>query len=153
VREVPFSIPVSGVIRIDGDEVTITVNRADTTVFLGPEVRAGGRISLESGKTMFDILLEAAREIVKRKGVNRFTASEVYHEALEKYPELKRNSFMSRIIASTPNHSSYKHYASKRDYFSRIAPGIYTLENKYLPKKTTLEVDSADLESSREEIS
>jgi hypothetical protein len=153
MREVHFGLPISGVIRIDGDEVTITVNRADTTVFLGPEVRPGGRISLESGKTMFGIILETAQEIVKRKGVNRFTASEVYHEALMTYPELKRNSFMSRIISSTPNHSSFKHYASKRDYFSRIAPGIYTLENKYLPKKTTLEVDSADLESSREEIS
>jgi len=139
MREVPFSIPVSGVIRIDGDEVTITVNRADTTVFLGPEVRLGGRISLESGKTMFDIILETAQEIVKRKEVNRFTASEVYHEALEKYPELKRGSFMSRIIACTPSHSSYKHYTSNRDYFSYIGPGLYELNERYkaeeAPKK------------------
>jgi hypothetical protein len=136
MREVPFSIPVSGVIRIDGDEVTITVNRADTTVFLGPEVRLGGRISLESGKTMFDIILETAQEIVKRKGINRFTASEVYHEALEKYPELKRGSFMSRIVASTSDHPSYKHYASNRDFFSRIGPGLYRLNDRYIADQT-----------------
>jgi hypothetical protein len=136
MREVHFGLPISGVIRIDGDEVTITVNRADTTVFLGPAVRLGGRISLESGKTMFDIILETAQQIVKRKGVNRFTASEVYHEALEKYPELKRNSFMSRIIGCTPNHSSFKHYTSNRDYFSYIGPGLYELNERYKAEKT-----------------
>ena len=131
MREVPFSIPVSGVIRVDGDEVTITVNRADTIVSLGPEVRLGGRISFESGKTMFDIILETAREVVKRKGVNRFAAPELYAEALGKYPGLKRNSFTSRVIASTPNHSSYKHYTSNRDYFSHIGPGLYELNDRY----------------------
>jgi len=136
MREVPFSIPVSGVIRIDGDEVTITVNRADTAVFLGPEVRLAGRISLESGKTMFDIILETAQEIVKRKGVNRFSAPELYHVALEKYPEIKRGSFMSRVIASTPDHPSYKHYVSNRDFLSRIGPGLYKLNDKYLLDKT-----------------
>jgi hypothetical protein len=124
MREVPFSIPVSGVIRVDGDEVTITVNRADTIVSLGPEVRLGG-------KTMFDIILETAREVVKRKGVNRFATPELYAEALEKYPGLKRNSFTSRVIACTPNHSSYKHYTSNRDYFSCIGPGLYELNDHY----------------------
>ncbi|MFB0557244.1 MAG: hypothetical protein ACETVW_05260, partial [Dehalococcoidia bacterium] len=104
MREVSFSIPVSGVVKIDGDLVTITVNRAETTVTLGPEVIPSRRISLEPGKTMFDIILEKAREVVERKEFNRFSASEVYHEALEQYPELKRNSFMSRFIASTPDH-------------------------------------------------
>jgi len=136
MREVSFSIPVSGVIRIDSEEVTITVNRADTTVFLGPEVRLAGRISLESGKTMYDIVLEATREIVKRKGFNRFSAPELYHVALEKYPEIKRGSFMSRVIASTPDHPSYKHYVSNRDFLSRIGPGLYKLNDKYLLDKT-----------------
>ena len=136
MREVPFSIPVSGVVRIDGEMVSITVNRTDTTILLGPEVRLGGRISLESGKTMFDIILEAAQEIVKWKGFNRFAAPELYHEALEKYPGLKKSSFMSRVIACTPNHSSYKHYTSNRDYFSRIGPGLYKLNDEYRLDKT-----------------
>ena len=136
MREISFSIPVSGVIRIDDDTVTITVNRADTIVSLGPEVRLGGRISLESGKTMFDIILETAREIVQRQGFNRFSAPDLYHEALMNYPDLKRNSFTSRIIACAPNHSSYKHYTSNRDYFSYIGPGLYELNDRYEAEKT-----------------
>ncbi len=137
MREVPFSIPVTGVVRIDGDVVTITVNRADTTVLLGPEVRLGGRISLEPGKTMFDIILGTAREVVRQKGFNRFSAPELYSVALEKYPQLKRNSFVSRVIACTPDHPSYKHHKSRRDYFSRIGMGLYWLNDQYTLDKTS----------------
>jgi hypothetical protein len=137
MREVSFSIPVSGVISIDGDEVTITINRADTIVSLGPEMRLAARISFGAGKTMFDIIMETAQEIVKRKGFNRFSAPELYHIALERYPEIKRGSFMSRVIASTPDHPSYKHYMSNRDFLSRIGPGLYKLNDKYLLDKTT----------------
>ena len=137
MREVPFSIPVSGIVRIDGDSVTIVVNRAETNISFSPEAGPGKRISLESGKTMYDIILETAREVIQRKGFNRFSAPELYHEALEKYPELKRNSFMSRVIACTPDHSSYKHYTSKRDYFSHIGPGLYRLNDEYVADKTS----------------
>ena len=140
MREAPFII--SGVARIDGDQVTIIVNRSETTVTLEPEVTPGKRISLEPGKIMFDVIVEAAQVVVQRKGFNRFSASEVYHEALEKYPELKRNSFMSRFIACTPDHPSYKHYASNRDFFSRIGPGLYRLNDEYLLDKT---VDKEDI--------
>jgi hypothetical protein len=137
MREVPFSIPVSGVVRIDGDAVTITVNRADTSVSLGPEVRPGGRISLEPGKTMFDIILETAREVIRREGFNRFSAPELLAVAREKYPGLKRASFTSRVIACAPNHPSYKHYKSRRDYFSRIGTGLYWLNERYTEKRTS----------------
>jgi hypothetical protein len=139
MREVPFSIPVSGVIRIDGDEVTVTVNKADTTVVLGPELRLGGRISLELGKTMFDIILETAKEVIRQKGFNRFTAPDLYSVAREKYPQLKRGSFMSRVIACTPDHPSYIHHKSRRDYFSRIGPGLYWLNEKYTADSTSKE--------------
>ena len=139
MKEVAFSIPVSGVVRIDGDMVTITVNRAETSVLLGPEVRLGGRISLEAGKTMFDIILETAREVVKQKGVNRFSTPDLYHEAVEKYPDLKRSSFTSRVIACTPNHPSYKHHVSRRDYFSHIGPGLYWLNEQYTADRISSE--------------
>ena len=131
MRELAFSIPVSGVIHIDGDSVTITVNRAETSISLEPGLTPGKRISLESGVTMYDVILETAREVIQRKGFNRFSAPEVYSAALEKYPQLKRGSFMSRVIACTPDHSSYKHYTSKRDYFSHIGPGLYKLNDEY----------------------
>ena len=139
MREFPFSIPVLGVVRIDGDSVTIVVNRAETNISFSPEAGPGKRISLEPGKTMYDIILGTAQEVVQRKGVNRFSAPELYYEALEKYPELKRNSFMARVIACTPNHPSYKHHKSRRGYFSRIGTGLYWLNDQYMPDKTSNE--------------
>jgi hypothetical protein len=100
----------------------------------------------EPGTTMFDILLESAREFLKRKTYNRFTGPALFAIAREKYPDLKRRSFMSRLTAATPNHPSYKHHLSHRDYFSRIGPGIYTLEGRYLPKKATSKVDIQNTE-------
>ncbi len=137
MKEVPFSIPVSGVVRIDGDSIIVVVNKAETNISLTPETRVGKHVSLEPGKTMYDIILEAAREVIKKKGVNQFSAPELYHEALEKYPELRRNSFMTRVIACTPNHSSYRHYTSNRDYFSYIGPGLYWLNDRYMVEKTS----------------
>lgn len=133
MREVPFSIPVSGVARIDGDSVTIVVNRAETIISLWPEAGPGKRLSLEPGKNMYDIILETAREVIQRKGFNRFSAPELYYIALEKYPKLKRNSFMSRVIACAPDHPSYKHHVSRRDYLSHIGPGLYKLNERYVP--------------------
>ena len=131
MREIAFSIPVSGVVQIEGDKVTITVNRADTTVFTG-EMALGQRISLAPGVTLYDLLLEAAREVVRNKGTNRFSAPELYAAARRNYPQLNRGSFMSRVIASAPNHPSYRHYSSKRDFLNFRGQGVYQLEDKYL---------------------
>lgn len=151
MREIAFSIPVSGVIRIDENVVTVIVNRAATRVLLeGGE--SPQRMVFEPGTSMFDILLESALEFLKRRAYNRFTGPELFAIAREKYPDLKKRSFMSRLTAATPNHPSYKYHLSQRDYFSRIAPGIYTLENKYQHKKATNEVDSSNAELSQEEI-
>ena len=137
IRELPFSIPISGVIRMDEDSVVIIVNRSETNISLETGAPPGKRISLEDGKTMYDVILEAAREIVRGKGLNRFSAPELYQAALEKYPELKRGSFWSRVIASTPNHPSYRHHVSRRDYFSRIGPGLYELNDRYMVDRTS----------------
>jgi len=131
LKEIPFSIPVSGVVRIDEDSVVIIVNKTETSISLSPVSPSGKQIYLEQGKTMFDVVLEAARGVVRRKGVNRFSPPELYEEALKSYPSLRKNSFMARIIACAPNHNSYKHHVSKRDYLSYLGPGTYTLNDKY----------------------
>ena len=136
MKELPFSIPISGVIRMDEDSVVIIVNRAETNISLETGAPPGKRISLEAGKTMYDVILEAAREIVREQGFNRFSAPELYSVALVKYPKLKRGSFWSRVIACTPNHPSYKHHVSRRDYFSRIGPGLYELNDRYIEDVT-----------------
>lgn len=137
MQEITFSIPVSGVIRIDEGSVTITVNRAETTVSFEPLPVRRKRISLEKGRTLFDIVLETAQDLVNRTNENRFTAANLYAVALERYPNLKRNSWGSHIIASADNHSSQKFYGSKRDYFRYLGDGKYSLKDKYLVKHNT----------------
>jgi len=137
LKEVPFSIPVSGVIRIDGNVITVIVNRAVTTVTLDSESESPERTVFEPGTTMFDIILASAQEFFRRKEYNRFTGLDLYAIARETYPGLNKRSFMSRIIAATPNHPSYKHHLSHRDYFQKIATGIYSLEYQYQPKYTS----------------
>jgi hypothetical protein len=137
--EIAFSIPVSGVIHIEGDRITITVNQSETSIKLQQPVTLDKKPGPKPGKTLNDIALEAAREFVsKNNGANRFSAADLYRLALVRYPDLKRNSFMSRIIADTPNHSSNRHFASGRDYFRQLAAGLYQLNEKYLPETRPL---------------
>ena len=135
MKEIPFSIPVSGVVRIDEESVIIIVNKTETSISLSPVPPSGKRFFRERGKTMFDLVLEVTRRVVKRKGVNRFSPPELYEEALKSYPDLKKNSFMARIIACAPNHNSYKYHASKRDYLSYLGPGVYTLNDQYTDRQ------------------
>jgi len=145
LKEISFSIPVNGVIRIDGNIVTIIVNRAVTTVTLDPIDDPPQRTVFEPGTSMFDIILESAQEFINRTGHNRFTGLNLYDIARETFPSLNKRSFMARMTAATPNHSSYKHHHSRRDYFQRIAPGIYSLEFKYLQDNpSSNEVEPSD---------
>ena len=137
MKEIPFSIPVNGIIRINGNVITVIVNRAVTTVTLDSESESPERTVFEPGTTMFDIILESAQEYLKRKGYNRFTGIDLFSIARETYPGLNKRSFMSRITAATPNHPSFKHHLSHRDYFQKIAPGIYSLEYQYQQKNTS----------------
>ena len=134
MKEIPFSIPVSGVIRINGNSITVVVNRASTHIQLETGSESPGRTVFETGTSTFDILLESAREYNRRKTYNRFTVTDLFEIAREKYPDLKKRSFVARLTGATPNHPSYKHQPSHRDYFMRIAPGIFSLENKYMPE-------------------
>ena len=148
MKEIPFSIPVTGVIRINGNVITVIVNRAVTNVTLDPEAESPGRTVFEPGKSMFDIILESAQEYLKRKGYNRFTGIDLYAIARETYPGLNKRSFMSRMTAATPNHTSYKHHLSHRDYFQKIATGIYSLEYQYQQKDAPAgEVNLSETES------
>jgi len=153
LKEIPFSIPISGVVRIDEDSVIIVVNKAETNISLSPVPLSGKRLLEEQGKTMFDVVLEAAREVVREKGANRFSPAELYQEALLKYPQLRRNSFMTRIIACTPNHNSYKHHVSTRNYLSYLAPGVYTLNDQYNEKQDLFQnIEVQNINSSGETL-
>ncbi len=133
MKEVSFSIPVSGTVRIEGDSITIVVNRTETTIQLEPEEQRGKRTFFEPGRTLFDLVLEAAGNVVREKGTNDFSAAELYHEALREHPELRRNSWTSHVIACAPNHTSNHHYTARRRYFRYLGKGRYSLDENLLP--------------------
>ena len=131
--DIAFSIPVTGVIHLDGDTVTITVNRAEIKLDVPFPAVSTQYSRLEPGQSLDSLILETAKEYVRHLDVNRFTGPELYEFALEKNPRLNKKSFLSRVVAVTPNHPSYKHFASGKDYFSRIGKGLYRLNDRYTP--------------------
>jgi len=128
----PFTLPISGTITIDDDKVTISVQPAQITMHVNGGQPSIGRFRRESGKTIYDIVLETAQRL-KREGENSFTAVQLYALAVMEHPYLKRNSWTSHVIASAPNHPSYKHYASHREYFDYAGQGKYRLKQRYWP--------------------
>jgi len=131
--EIPFSIPITGVINLDGDTVTITVRGAETKVDVPFPTFSTQYSRLEPGKSMDSVILEAAREYIKTYNENRFTGPDLFAVALDKNSRLNRRSFLSRVVAVTPNHPSYHHFASGKDYFKRIDKGVYELNDRYKP--------------------
>ena len=140
MHEIPFSISLTGVARISEGSITITVNRSETSIIFEPTPVKRERISLEKGRTLFDVVLEAAQELVKRTNENRFSGAQLYSIALERYPTLKRNSWGSHVIASAANHPSQRYYGSKRDYFRYLGDGTYRLKDSYLGKPNIKQV-------------
>jgi hypothetical protein len=131
MQELPFNISLTGTIRIEDTTLTITINRSETTMDLEAIPKKQRRIFLKKGETVFDIVLQAAQKVVEMSHKNRFSAAELYHEAIKEHPDLKRNSWSAHVIASAPNHSSYHHFATRKDYFRYLDNGIYKLESRY----------------------
>ena len=129
MQEIPFSIPLAGVIRIEDKSITITLNPVQTTLAIPKSQK---RISLEKGQTVFGIVLQTAQQFVASNKRNRFSAAELYHEGLKDHPDLKRNSWVAHVIASAPNHSSHGHFGTRKDYFRYLGNGNYELDNRYL---------------------
>jgi len=75
VKEVAFSLPISGIVRINGDSIEVVVNRAETTIQFEREEKRASRISLGRDRTIFDVTLEAAQSVpgdtIKRIKRNR----------------------------------------------------------------------------------
>ncbi len=134
MQEVPFSIPVSGVIRIEEGIITVTVNKAETTVTFVREEEKPATPVPEKGKTIYDVVLETAQKLVGGDPDKTFTAADLYHEAVKTYPGFKRNSWSAHIMASAPNHPSYKHYPAQRDYFNYLGNALYKLNSRYLKR-------------------
>ena len=129
--DIPFSIPVTGVIHVEEDSLTITANKVETKVFVRFPSYTTQSSRLEPGETMSDVVLQAAQEFVRTNNTNRFSGPELFEMASQKHPRLNKASFLSRIVAVTPNHPSYRHFASGKDYFVRVGKGLYQLNKRY----------------------
>ena len=132
MRDVVFSIPVTGTLHIEGDTLRISVSETTITMKLEPDEEAPRKLMLEAGRTLFDVVLDVARSFVQETGTNEFTGAELYHIALGKYPELnlKRNSWGAHVISCAPNHPSYHHSTSRRKYFRYLGNGRYSLDER-----------------------
>jgi hypothetical protein len=121
----------NGIIRIERNTLTVKLGEYSLTLKIeGPEPKPTGRLQLESGRTMFDLVLDAARTFTGNTGLREFSAADLYHVVRETHPELdiRRNSWNSHMMSSAPNHPSYRHYTSHRKYFRYHGGGKYSLE-------------------------
>ena len=131
------TIPGNDIIRIEGNSLIIRVGEYLLTLKIeGPKAKPSGRLQLGQGQTLFDLVLDAARTFVKDTGESEFGAADIYHYATARNPELsiKRNSWNSHVMSSTPNHPSYRHYTSHRKYFRYHGRGRYSLDPTLLPE-------------------
>jgi hypothetical protein len=130
MAEVAFSIPVTGTIQIEGNYLTVRIRESTITLKLEPEEKVQTKITLEKGKTLFDVVLESARTYIEETGSSEFTAAEIFHLTRGRYPELnlRRNSWGAHVISSAPNHPSYHHYTARRRYFRYLGKGKYSLD-------------------------
>jgi hypothetical protein len=137
MAEIAFSIPVTGTIALQGDSLTIRIRETTITMKLEPEGKTRSKITLERGKTLFDVVLESARSYVEETGSNEFSAAEIYHLALGKHPDLnlKRNSWGAHVISSAPAHPSHHHYTARRSFFRYLGKGRYSLEPSLIPAR------------------
>ena len=136
MAEPASAMPLNQCFRVEGNSLTLRVGEYLLTLKIeGPEAKPSGRFKLERGKTMFDLVLDAARTFVNDIGEKEFSAADLYHIAKERRPELdiRRNSWNSHVMSSSPNHPSYRHYTSHRNYFRYHGRGKYSLEPPLFP--------------------
>ncbi len=134
MQEIPFTISLTGLVKINAGKIIISLGSSRTTINLEPSSRTDARSFLRKGQSLFDVILKTAQDFVASEGKDtRFSAADLYHLALDKYPYLKRNSWTSHVIASAPNHPSQRHYGVRKDYFVYEGKGTYKLKSEYIP--------------------
>ena len=125
--------PMQGndIVSVEGNTLSLKVGDYRLSITIeGPEVKPSGRLQLEGGKTLFDLVLDAARTFLNDTREREFSAADLYHKARERNPalDIRRNSWNAHVMSSAPNHPSYRHYTSHRNYFRYLGRGKYSLE-------------------------
>jgi len=126
-----FTVPITGTVVIDGDYMTVTISESIVTLRIeGSQARVRMKLNLGLGRTMFDLVIEAAKAFVDKYGTGEFSAADLYRLAREKHPELhlRRDSWGAHVAGSAPNHPSYIRYTARRSYFRYLGKGKYCFD-------------------------
>ena len=118
-------------LQIDGNTLKITLGNYVLSLKIEPRNEtSGGRIKLGPGRTLFDLVEEAARAFVADTGRREFGAADIYHLAQDLHPDLnlRRNTWYAHVVASAPEHPSHKYHTSKRDFLRYHGRGKYSLK-------------------------
>jgi len=86
------------------------------------------RTRKKARKTIHDIVLETAQRISKKEDQAVFSAKDLYIQALEKHPELNKKSFNAYVMSSAPEHTSWKHFRTKKEFLTYLGKGKYRLK-------------------------
>jgi hypothetical protein len=130
----PGPIKDNDIVSVEGNTLNLKVGEYRLSITIeGPEVKPSGRLRLEGGKTLFDLVFDAARAFVDKTGKREFSAADLYHTAKDRHPDLdiRRNSWNAHVMSSASNHPSYRHYTSHRNYFRYHGRGKYSLEPSF----------------------
>lgn len=126
-----FTVPITGTIVLDGDYMTVTISESIVTLRIeGSVARVRMKLNLGPGRTLFDLVLEAARDFVERYRRTEFSAADLYRLAREKHSELhlRRDSWGAHVAGSAPNHPSYNRFTARRSYFRYLGKGKYRFD-------------------------
>jgi hypothetical protein len=89
--------------------------------------RKGRQPRRKNGKSIHDIVLETAQKLSKKTDEGIFSSVDLFKQAVKKYPALNKKSFTTTVIASAPEHPSWKHYRNGRDHLVYLGGGRYRL--------------------------
>jgi len=138
MQKLKFSITLNLSLAFKGNKASINIENVDlipAVVSLPVSLElpdTGSGLKTEKKETIHDIILQTAKKCVIDTGQNKFTGAKLYHLARLRHPGLKRNTFAAQVIAAAPNHSSYRHYPNRKDYFTYLGKGHYKLRQKYM---------------------
>ena len=141
MSESTSDIQGNDVIRIEGNCLSVKIGEYMLTLKIdGPETKPSSRLQLGQGRTLFDLVLDSARTYVKDTGDSEFSAADLYHLAVKMNPDvsIRRNSWGSHVVSCAPNHPSYRHYTSHRDYFCYLGTGKYSLDENLTSRETAM---------------
>ena len=88
-------------IQVQGNSLTITLEDYILTINIEKKPEPEVKDRYGAGRTMFDLVLEAARRSVGLLGNEEFTAADLYHKVRELHPDIdiRRNSWNSHVMS------------------------------------------------------